>query len=78
MIKASEKIDSGEILMQKKFLLNGTELSNNLRKMQALKIFQMIDNFLISYHKFKQIKKKGKYSYNKRLLTEDSKLDIIK
>ena len=78
MIKASEKIDSGEILMQKKFLLNGTELSNNLRKMQALKIFQMIDNFLIYYPKFKLRAQKGKSSYNKRRLPEDSKLDINK
>lgn len=76
MIKASEKIDSGEVLMQKKFLLNGTELSNDLRKIQALKIFQMIDRFLIYYPKFKLKIQKGKSSYNKRRLPKDSRLDI--
>lgn len=78
MIKANEKIDSGEILMQKKFMLNGAELGDELRKIQALKIFQMIDRFLILYPKFKIKIQKGKSSYNKRRIPEDSKLDINK
>ena len=38
----------------------------------------MIDNFLIYYPKFKLRAQKGKSSYNKRRLPEDSKLDINK
>ena len=78
IIKASEKIDSGKIIMQKKFLLKGNELSFELREIQALKIFFMLDIFFKKYPKIKFKKQIGKESYNKRRVPDNSKLNINK
>tara|TARA_Y100000816_G_C26043614_1_gene546765 strand:- start:496 stop:1155 length:660 start_codon:yes stop_codon:yes gene_type:complete len=76
--------DSGCIYMQDYFKLNGTELSNKIRAMQAKKIIEMICIFLKKYEKnkllcLKQPKSKKNNKKHYRIRTPlDSELDINK
>lgn len=78
LIKASERVDSGDICFKTKIKLDGTELYEELRKKQALEINRIIKKFLTIYPKVTFKKQKGRGSYNKKRGIIDSKIDIEK
>jgi methionyl-tRNA formyltransferase len=78
LLEAAEKADSGPIIYRDTFLLSGLELSNEIRKKQAISTFKLINKFLKNYPKFKFYKQKGISNFNKRRRPEDSELNINK
>ena len=69
-------IDSGPIVMKKMLKLNGLELYDELRFLQAKTIFKMIDLFIKKYPKIKFKKQKGSSTFYRKRTTKDSKLNI--
>lgn len=78
LIKAEKKVDSGPIYLQNSFMLNGTELSDEIRNIQGIQLLKIIKKFLVKYPNIKSKKQKGKSNYNKRRYPKDSQLDINK
>ena len=78
LIKASKKVDAGPICLQNNFALNGTELIDEIRKIQGNEILKLIKQFLKKYHKINFKKQSGIGNFNKRRHSKDSKLNINK
>jgi methionyl-tRNA formyltransferase len=78
LIKAAKEVDSGPIYFQNSFVLNGTELSDEIRSIQGIQVLNIIKKFLIKYPNVKSKKQKGKESFNNRRYSKDSQLDIKK
>ena len=78
LIKAESKADSGSIYLQDYFVLNGTELFNEVRNLQALKFLKIIKKFLLKFPKIKSINQVGKGTFNKKRGPEKSELNINK
>tara|TARA_B100001057_G_C22698287_1_gene890622 strand:- start:83 stop:724 length:642 start_codon:yes stop_codon:yes gene_type:complete len=78
IIKATKNVDAGTIYSQNSFVLNGTELSDEIRNIQGLQFLKIIKKFLIKYPKIKEKKQIGKGNFNKRRYPKDSQLDINK
>ena len=78
LIKATKNVDSGPIYSQNSFILDGTELSDEIRKLQGLQFLNIIKNFLIKYPNIKFKKQIGRGNYNKRRFPSDSELNINK
>ena len=76
LIKAIKEVDSGPIILQNKFKLNGTELCDELRKIQGEQFLKIIKKFLTKYPKIRYRKQKGKSSFNRRRHPKDSELNI--
>ncbi len=76
MIKINKMIDSGPIVMKKMLKLNGLELYDELRFLQAKTIFKMIDLFIKKYPKIKFKEQKGSSTFYRKRTTKDSKLNI--
>jgi methionyl-tRNA formyltransferase len=78
LIKASKKVDAGPVAIKDKFFLKGHELSNEIRKMQALAIFRVVNKFLKKYPNIAFKEQKGLGTFNKRRNYKDSELKINK
>ena len=78
LIKAAKEVDAGPIYFQNSFVLNGTELSDEIRGIQGVQFLNIIKKFLIKYPKIKSKKQIGKGNFNKRRYPKDSQLDINK
>ena len=78
LIKATKKVDAGPIYFQNSFVLNGTELSDEIRNIQGIQFLNIIKKFLIKYPKIKSKKQIGKGNFNKKRYPKDSQLDINK
>ena len=78
LIKATNDVDAGPIYLQSSFVLNGTELSDEIRKIQGLQFLNIIKKFLIKYPNIKSKKQIGKGNFNKRRYPKDSELNINK
>ena len=78
LIKAVKEVDAGPIFLRQKFKLDGTELCDELRSIQAKAVLNIIKNFLIIFPKVKSTNQKGKSSFNKRRKLHDSELNINK
>ena len=78
LIKAVKKVDAGPIYFQNSFMLNGTELSDEIRQIQGIQFLNIIKKFLIKYPNIKSKKQIGKSNFNKRRYPKDSQLDINK
>ena len=78
LIKAAIEVDAGPIYFQNSFMLNGTELSDEIRNIQGMQILNIIKKFLIKYPNVKSKKQTGKGNFNKRRYPKDSQLDINK
>jgi len=78
LIKAAKAVDAGPIYLQNSFVLNGTELSDEIRNIQGIQFLNIIKKFLIKYPKVKSKKQIGKGNFNKRRYPKDSQLDINK
>ncbi|MDB2527388.1 formyltransferase family protein [Candidatus Pelagibacter bacterium] len=78
LIKAAKKVDAGPIYFQNSFLLNGTELSDEIRNIQGIQFLNIIKKFLIKYPNVKSKNQTEKGNFNKRRYPKDSQLDIHK
>jgi len=78
IIEAKKDVDDGNIFLKKKFKLNGTELSKELRSKQANTIIKLIVAFLNKYPNVRSVKQVGKKSFNKKRTITDNKIDIRK
>jgi len=78
LIKAAKEVDAGPIYLQNSFLLNGTELSDEIRNVQGIQFLNIIKKFLIKYPNIKPTKQTGKGNFNKRRYPKDSQLNINK
>lgn len=76
LIKAVKKVDAGPIYLQNSFILNGTELSDEIRNIQGLQFLKIIKDFLIKYPNIKSKKQNEKSNFNKRRFPKDSQLSI--
>ena len=78
MININEKIDHGDIVLQSNLLLNGLELYEELRVLQANKILKMINHIINIFPNIKLKKQKGKSTFYKKRNKLDSKMNINK
>ena len=78
LIKAAKEVDAGPIYFQNFFMLDGTELSNEIRSIQGLQFLKIINKFLIKYPNVKSKKQTGKGNFNKRRYPKDSQLNLNK
>ena len=78
LIKAEEKVDAGPIYLQNSFVLNGTELYDEIRNIEGMEILNIIKKFLVKYPPVKSKKQIGKGNFNKRRHPKDSQLDVNK
>jgi len=77
LIKLTENLDSGDIILTDRIVLNGTELYDEIRDKQAIVTFKLISKFL----KLKKIKFKkqiGKETFYKKRTPSDSELKFTK
>ncbi len=78
LFEANEKIDSGDIYYQEKIMLEGHELSDEIRYKQAMKAFDIIVKFIDSYPNIHCKKQEGKSTFYPRRTPKDSELNINK
>ena len=78
LIKAVKEVDAGAIYLQNSFVLNGTELSDEIRNIQGIQVLNIIKKFLIKYPNIKSKNLIGKGNFNKRRYPKESQLDIKK
>ncbi len=77
LFEATEKADAGNIYLRDYIRLNGYELHDEIRKMQAEKTIELCLRFIKEYPP-KSLVQKGKPSFYPKRTPEDSKLDIRK
>ena len=78
LIKAVKKVDAGPIYLQNHFYLDGTELSEQIRKIQGDQFLKIIKQFLIKFPKINSRNQKGRGNFNKRRYPKNSELNINK
>jgi methionyl-tRNA formyltransferase len=78
LIKAEKEVDSGNIYLREYFLLKGYELSDEIRKIQAKAVFNIIKSFLNKYPKLQNTPQTGQSNFNLRRTPRDSELNINK
>ena len=78
LIKAEKEVDSGNIYLREYFLLKGYELSDEIRKMQAKAVFNIIKSFLNKYPKLQNTTQTGQSNFNLRRTPSHSELNINK
>lgn len=78
MFDANEKIDQGEIYFQEPLEYDGTELSDEIRYKQSMKVFELVLKFIEKYPNLKPKKQEGTPTYYPKRGPEDSELDINK
>ena len=76
MIKINNKVDSGDIVMKSIIKLDGTELYDELRELQAKKILKMINKVIKIFPKLKLKTQRGKSSFYKKRSAKDSEINI--
>ena len=75
-IEANEKIDAGVIYVQTTLKLAGTELVDELRKLQAKATFDLINDFINKYSNVKGTEQTGEPTYYPRRNRAQSQLDV--
>ena len=78
MFKINENIDGGKICLRNFFLLNGSELYEEIREIQGKSINDLITIFLKKFPNIIFREQKGKSNFNKRRKQDDSELNINK
>lgn len=78
LIKAEKEVDTGPIYFQNSFMLDGTELNDEIRNIQGVQLLKIIKQFLVKFPKVKSTKQIGKGNFNRRMYPKDSELDINK
>ena len=78
LLEATEKVDSGDIFLQTKIILNGTELYQEIREKQAKATFSIISKFLKIYPNINPKKQIGNETFYPIRKKSDGELDISK
>ncbi|MBT0742047.1 formyltransferase family protein [Campylobacter lari] len=78
LFEANEKIDNGDIYLQKTLILNGLELYEELRDKQANFIIELCLDFLKNFPNITKIPQKGKESFYPKRTPKDHELNINK
>lgn len=78
LFEATENVDAGPIYMKDTIVLDGTELHEEIRELQAKKTIEMCYNFLCNYHKLPPQKQAGKETFYPKRTPKDSELDTSK
>ena len=78
MIKVANKVDSGEIILGKNLMLDGTELYDEIRFKTANHMVHMIKSFLKIYPNYNLTKQHGLGKFYKKRKPVDQKLNINK
>jgi len=78
IIEVKKNMDSGKIILKKKFTIKPYDLYDEIRKKQSQSNIDIIKDFLKIYPKIKFKKQIGKPSYFRRRTTKDSELNINK
>ncbi len=76
LFEANEKLDCGDIYLQKTLNLNGLELYEELREKQALMTFELCLEFVKLYPNLKAKKQSGQESFYPKRSPKDSELNI--
>jgi len=76
LLKATEKVDGGEIYEKDFILLDGTELYDKIRYLQAMATIKIISRFLKKYPDVTSIQQKGRSTFYRRRTKKDSILNI--
>lgn len=78
LFEADENIDNGRIYKKETLILQGTELNDEIKILQAQKTYSMILDYLDSYPENDSYEQEGRATYYKRRTNLDSELDIDK
>lgn len=78
IIKAEKKVDTGDIYLTSEFKLSGNELSDELRKKQAVAKLRLIKNFLKKFPYLNPRHQTGVGSFKKRRTYNSNKININK
>ena len=78
LIEAVNKVDSGDIFLQKKMNFDGTELYDEIRSKQADTSLDIITDFLKSYPKFTRRKQEGVETFYPKRTMKDGELEMSK
>ncbi|WP_457601072.1 formyltransferase family protein [Hydrogenivirga sp.] len=78
LIEASEEIDAGDIYIKDYVELTGSELHDEIRRIQAEKTIELCIRFLRNYKNIKPMKQIGEPTYYRRRTPTDSELNIDK
>ena len=78
MIKASEKVDAGDVILRSQLKLDGTEIYQEIREKSSYTIIKLIIKFLKNFPTFKLEKQKGHGKFFKKRKSDDQELKINK
>tara|TARA_B100001250_G_C19693104_1_gene741257 strand:+ start:44 stop:685 length:642 start_codon:yes stop_codon:yes gene_type:complete len=78
LFEANEDIDKGDIYLQESIRFNGYELSDEIRRIQALKTMELVLKYVKAHKKLISKKQIGKGSYYRKRTIKDSELNIDK
>lgn len=78
LFKAEERVDSGEVYLQKTIKLKGTELNEEIKRLQAEKTKELILEFIEGYPNVIPVKQNGEPTYYTRRRPEHSLINIEK
>ncbi len=78
LFEASKEMDAGDIYIKDYIVLNGTELNDEIREIQARKTIELCMEFINNIKSIQPQKQQGKVSFYNRRTPEDSELDINK
>ena len=78
LFDATPEVDAGDIYIKDYIRLEGHELHDEIRRLQAQKSIEMCLYFLENYENFKPINQSGKETYYARRTPKDSELEIDK
>lgn len=78
LIEAVDGVDAGDVWLQEKIFLNGTELHDEWRKLQGECSINLSLKFISQHTSLTPVKQKGESSFYKRRTPKDSELNINK
>lgn len=78
LIKLAHPVDSGNIIYTHQLNLNGFELYDELRCLQARTSIKLVEKLLFNYPNYPEEKQRGHASFYRRRTPEDQELDINK
>lgn len=76
LFEAVAQVDAGDYYYQEPITFEGHELSDEIRKKQTMKVFELALRFLDDYERLEPKKQEGESTFYKRRTPKDSKLDI--
>jgi methionyl-tRNA formyltransferase len=76
LFEAKEEIDSGDIFLQDYIELEGTELINDIRRLQGEMTIKLCLEFIKQYDNITGRDQSGESTYYRKRLSQDSELDI--